>query len=142
MNDSVRVCDKNNCSTKHFGRGMCVKHYFRWYYKNKGTYKCRTLPKHGMVDTPEWGAWWNAKQRCYNPNHRKYKDYGSRGIKMCDRWFNSFENFLKDMGKKPNNKLSLDRIDNDGNYEPANCRWATYSVQNHNRRKLTKTLMG
>jgi len=71
-------------------------------------------------------------QRCTNPNHMAYQDYGGRGIVICRRW-RSFENFLADMGERPEG-MTLDRIDNDGNYEPGNCRWATPKVQRANQR--------
>lgn len=73
------------------------------------------------------------KDRCLNSKHKAYKYYGGRGIKVCDRWLNSFENFILDMGKKPAPELSLERIENDGNYEPGNCRWATSKEQRLNR---------
>lgn len=82
----------------------------------------------------EYRSWCSALVRCNNKNNRKYNDYGGRGITVCDRWANSFENFLQDMGLKPSNKHSLDRIDNDGNYEPSNCRWATPKQQTRNKR--------
>lgn len=73
--------------------------------------------------------------RCYNPNHIDHHNYGGRGIKVCDRWLASFQNFLEDMGRAPSKKHSLDRIDVNGNYEPSNCRWATYFQQCNNMRR-------
>lgn len=88
----------------------------------------------GEKCTSEYRSWCSLLSRCNNPNYRKFKDYGGRGIKVCDRWTNSFENFLSDMGLKPSLSHSIDRIDNDGNYEPSNCRWATIAQQSRNRR--------
>ena len=90
--------------------------------------------RHGMTKTPEYDAWKHMKDRCFNPNYQHYSHYGGRGIGVCDRWKNSFENFLADMGTKPSPKHSLDRIDNDGDYCPENCKWSTKKEQQNNQR--------
>lgn len=74
------------------------------------------------------------KTRCTNPKATKYADYGGRGIRVCDAWLTSFEAFLTDVGTRPSRQHSLDRIDNNGNYEPGNVRWSTVVRQNYNRR--------
>lgn len=95
--------------------------------------------KHGQNKTtkvsPEYKAWSQAIQRCYNPKIRNYEDYGGRGVVVCERWLNSFENFFEDMGERPSPNHSLDRFpNNNGNYEPSNCRWATLIQQSRNKR--------
>lgn len=87
---------------------------------------------HGKTDTRVYRAWASMLRRCQNPNTVAYKWYGARGIKTCERW-QKFENFLADMGEPPVG-MELDRIDNDGNYEPENCRWVTHQKNCMNRR--------
>lgn len=83
----------------------------------------------------EFGSWCNMRSRCFNPKDKGYPAYGARGITVCARWKHSFANFLEDMGPKPTPRHSIDRYpNNDGNYEPGNCRWATSKQQNRNRR--------
>lgn len=106
--------------------------------QNDDKRKLPKLIKHGHKSinnrTSEYNAWDSMKQRCLNVNNCSYKHYGGRGIKVCDRWLESFNNFLEDMGIKPSIEYSIDRINVNGNYEPSNCRWSTPKQQANNRR--------
>lgn len=88
--------------------------------------------------TPEYRAWNNMLCRCYVPSTRAFARYGGRGIQVCKRWRDSYKAFLSDMGRRPSSKHSLERVDNDGNYEPGNCAWATQSAQNRNKQVNVK----
>lgn len=89
---------------------------------------------HRMSGTREFWIWHGMKKRCLNQNHKWWHCYGGRGIKVCDRWLNSFESFMEDMGPRPSRKHSIERINNNGNYEPSNCKWGTTFEQNRNKR--------
>ena len=97
-----------------------------------------TQTKHNDCDSVEYQCWAGIIKRCTNKNSIRYQYYGGRGISVCERWRNSYSNFLEDMGRKPGDEFSIDRINNDGDYEPGNCKWATYSEQAYNRRPKTK----
>jgi hypothetical protein len=100
---------------------------------------------HGMSKTPEFAAWQQLNKRCYVEDDQSFKHYGGRGIKVCDRWRESFANFFADMGPRPGKEYSIDRYpDNDGNYEPGNCRWTTDAQQCRNTRttRLSAFLVG
>jgi len=112
--------------------------------KSCGCFKRDLKFKHGYAAkgnrTPEYRAWYHIIQRCGKENSQGYDDYGARGISVCDRWKESYSNFLEDMGERPSPKHSIERLNNDGNYEPSNCKWATTQEQARNRRsKKNKT---
>lgn len=106
--------------------------------KTCGCGKVNNIIKHGKCNTSTYTVWRNMIERCTNPNNANYKNYGGRGITVCDRWVNSFQDFIEDVGEKPFNK-SIDRIDNEKGYFPDNVRWATLSQQANNKRKRKDT---
>lgn len=132
--NQVQYFCKCDCGKKWNVLGKCLT---RGSTKSCGCHKRKETIKrettHGMTNTPIYEIWAAMLQRCKNPNNTAYKNYGKRGITVCARW-EKFEHFFSDMGNPPKG-LTLDRINNDGNYEPTNCRWTTRKVQVHNRRK-------
>jgi hypothetical protein len=107
--------------------------------KYKPTRSCGCLQdegwKHGGSWTREYRIWCSIKQRCFNPLDSGFKDYGARGIKVCPEWMNNFAHFMRDMGPRPSRQHSVERRNNDGDYEPGNCYWATMAIQRRNTRQ-------
>lgn len=121
----MKHCSIENCERICKAKSLCAYHYNQ------------------IRRTPTYQAFHQTKNRCNNPNNGRYKDYGGRGIKMCDRWngMNGYQNFLEDMGERPDG-MTLDRIDNEKGYSPGNCRWTTYKVQSLNKRSYKNNTSG
>lgn len=118
--------NKNSCG--------CVKaERFRKTYTKHG-HTCQSKDSKGRPKASrEYRSWQGMKKRCYDPKHINFHNYGGRNITICDRWLHSFESFISDMGTRPPD-YTLDRIDPNGNYEPGNCRWASWQTQARNKR--------
>lgn len=123
---NTKNCSISSCKKPIRASGYCKKHYHSLVF----------LPKR-----PLYSTYGSMKNRCYNPNNHKYHRYGSRGISVCQEWLDSYFQFEKDVGPRPSSKHLLDRIDNNGNYEPGNVRWSLPSLSSFNRgvRSTNKT---
>jgi len=117
-------------------------HYQRWYKYGDPLKRFKGHELHGLRGIPEYEVWHAMKDRCFNPKQKYYCNYGGRGIGVCERWRHSFKNFYEDMGPRPFPKAQIDRIDNDGDYEPGNCHWVSRAENMRNRKELPRDSNG
>jgi hypothetical protein len=130
----MKRCSIEECEKVFYAKDLCEMHYARLRRTGCLNTSGKTYEKHNYVGTKEYTSWSNMRRRCYDKNNKSYKNYGGRGITVCDRWNDSFLLFIEDMGEKPSIDYSLDRIDNNKGYSKENCRWADRTTQNKNQR--------
>jgi hypothetical protein len=136
-NNSWWICQCECGNIKSYPRPWLIKGSI----KSCGCQQHKTHLRHRKTHLKEYEVWKQMKRRCYNQNYAQYKDYGGRNIKICESWLSSFDNFFEDMGPCPKDHF-IDRVNNDGDYEPSNCKWKNRTDQNRNRRsvRLTKDI--
>lgn len=126
----IRVSERGNLKSKSFNYECLRCSGNSSGIKRHG----HSIPNGGSLEYKCYTRWQAMKRRCYSENDRRYHDYGGRGISVCDRWLESYENFLDDMGMPPDSTYQIDRIDNNGNYEPSNCQWVSRVTNGRNKR--------
>lgn len=132
---SNKPCSVSECERNHYALGFCEKHWKA--VRRNGDTELR-MEAHGMDRTPTYNSWQKMIQRCTNPNHISYKNYGAIGVEVCPEWRKSFTAFMSDMGERPPG-MTLDRINPRDNYRKGNCRWASATTQNRNQRNSKMT---
>ena len=132
-----------NCQCECGGVAITASSNLRTgHTKSCGCAVKEVMTTHGMYDSPEYKAYMGMKERCCSKGSQRYASYGGRGISICGRWLESFDKFFADMGERPTSDHSIDRINNDGNYMPNNCKWSTRSEQARNKRILKANKSG
>lgn len=157
---SSRICIENGCNRSYYCRGYCKLHYEK--KRRAGAYPARVVRKYCTFSGCEmrhmargfchyhyrekyqtlYNIWYQMIRRCTYPRHPEFNRYGKRGVKVCEQWIKSWTKFAEDMGPKPHENYSLDRIDVDGDYTPLNCRWADKTVQSINQRTRRDNKIG
>jgi hypothetical protein len=137
----MRICERPDCKNRHYGKGLCRLHWNR-VRRNGDPDVIFHVYDGNREKHPLRSTYFNMIDRCYNPKNIGYAKYGGRGIRVCDRWrgLYGFDHFIEDMGEKPTNDHTIDRIDPNGNYEPSNCRWATVHEQQLTKRTSSKNV--
>ena len=137
-----QACIIPGCGRPVFGHGWCRMHYQRWRKHRDPLKRLKGHERHGLRKIPEYDVWHAIKDRCLSPSNKYYRRYGGRGIRICERWRQSFLAFYTDMGPRPFPGAEIDRINNDGNYEPTNCRWVTREENQRNRPRISRDAHG
>lgn len=136
---SARKCKISGCHENYESKGFCKKHYAR--FRKYGDPLFTKTEQHNMANHSEYHIWVTMKSRCLNPNDTSYYWYGGRGIKVCNRWKNSFKAFYKDMGPRPFIGAQVDREDSNKGYSKGNCRWVTSAVNNQKKYNIKLTMI-